>query len=298
MGCASQAPVGQLRVFGEAFQAADAAAQPLIDDLALAERQIGRSNAVARAKGEIQTTGVGCPKTEVNWQLAGESGFIRNFCAPDAIYFATVSEPPATYALRNGMAVIGQYADVLLLMAEGRNIPEAEAQLHALSGNITALIGFIPGAQPYLVAFDAALQQLKPLIDAAAQRANDKEVKRLLVEGAPHVYELIDAMKDGAKAMFNGLTDEAAKNAILPASLDNPALAEADIQRIEAYRIGVSNYDVLLDELKSTLESAVQAVQADDPQISVAALASASFRLRTQAEAVRLAWARLRSGTN
>jgi hypothetical protein len=107
------------------------------------------------------------------------------------------------------MAVIGQYADVLLLMAEGRNIPEAEAELHALSGNITALIGFIPGTQPYLVAFDAALQQLKPLIDAAAQRANDREVKRLLVEGAPHVYELIDAMKLGATAMFNGLRQRA-----------------------------------------------------------------------------------------
>src|SRR5690242_534883 len=149
MGCASQAPVGQLRVFGEAFQATNAAAQPLIDDLALAERQIGRSNAVARAKGMGGATGAGCPATEVNWQnVSGSSGFIRGFCAPDAIYFATVSEPPATFAFRRGMVVIGQYADVLLLMAEGRNIPEAEAQLYALSGNITAVIGFIPGAQP------------------------------------------------------------------------------------------------------------------------------------------------------
>jgi hypothetical protein len=236
--CASDAPVEQIRVFNDAFTAADAAAQPLIDDLALAERQVGQVTAEARAKGEAPpaaagaTEGVGCPQTEVRWQDVGTGlGFIRGLCAADATYFASVGDPPGTRAYRGAMDVIRRYAEVLLMLAEGRNIDEVQAQVQTLAGNVSTLAAMVPGGQPFAAGIGPLVKQLEPVIAAAAQAQNDKEVRRLLNEGSPTVIALIDALRNGTGAIFLVLTDAAAERSLVEGD-QNPALAKSNIAQI------------------------------------------------------------------
>ena len=285
--------------FAEAFTAANAAGQPLIDDLAAAERDIGQRAAVSRAKGaELPPAAlVGCPASEVSWQELGHGrGFMRGFCLADAPYFATVGEPPVATTYRAALDVVQRYSGVLLLLTSGGNIAPAEAQLGQLTGNVGALLAFVPATQPYLAAAGAALTQLQPLLEAAARSHNNAEVRRLLIEGAPQLNELLAALRQGAVEMFNSLADASARAALAPAALDRPELAAADLARIETYRVGVANFIVLLGGVQSAFRDAVKAAAAPPGQVSVAALAETSVRLRVDAEAVRRTWSALRAG--
>ena len=73
------------------------------------------------------------------------AGFIRGYCVSDAAYFASLGEPPATQAFRGGLAVLGKYVDVLIFLAEGRNLEELHAQLDSLSSTIGQVLTFLPG---------------------------------------------------------------------------------------------------------------------------------------------------------
>ena len=55
-GCANEAPVEEVRIFGTAFETLNAASQPLIDDLAVAEREQGKRIAIKRAKQNAKGT--------------------------------------------------------------------------------------------------------------------------------------------------------------------------------------------------------------------------------------------------
>jgi len=171
-----------------------------------------------------------------------------------------------------------------------------QAQIQTLGNNIGSLLAFIPGAQPYVAAIGPILDGLKPIIAAAAQQENNKEVTRLLVEGAPKVKDLIAKLQDGAAAMFANLTDAAARHATSAEVRRNPDLAKPDIARMETYRASVSNYVYLLDGLKSALDDAVAAAEQPASPVTLASLAEKSSQLAAQAEAVRRTWSALRSG--
>jgi hypothetical protein len=285
----------------DAYRSANDAGQPLLDNLALAEKSEGRINAANQAgrptkSGTIppEAPNPACPRSQLQWQEVGpDSGFIQGYCISDAAYFASLGDPPATQAFRGGLAVLGQYVDVLVFLAEGRNIDELHAELQSLSGEIGQLLVFLPGAGGAGPAIDGALAALKPLIDAAAQQQNDEEVKRLVLEGAPKARELIERLKDATPEMFNTLTAAAARAAVSPAALDNPETAKSDIARIEAYRVTVSNFVVLLDGLETALDKLVQAVEFPDETASLQSLADATANLRIYADAVRRAIAAL-----
>jgi len=124
-GC-SVAPVEETRSFSKAFAAVDGASQPLLDDLALAERRQGRENAEIRAKKD---TYQGACKGIIWAKVDATSGYIEGFCVEDAPYFSELGDPPATQAFRHGVRLIGDYSEVLLVLAEGRNLDEASAQV-------------------------------------------------------------------------------------------------------------------------------------------------------------------------
>jgi hypothetical protein len=76
-GCATMAPVDETRLFSKAFTAVDGASQPLLDDLAAAERRQGRDNAKTKAEKNKYTG-------DCQGILWAESGFIEGFCVADA----------------------------------------------------------------------------------------------------------------------------------------------------------------------------------------------------------------------
>ncbi len=289
--CASAPPVDQVRYFSQAFGTVNTVGQPLLDDLAIAERRQGRQVAVRRADGKSNAPG-GCPQGDVPWQKVGgdAGGFINGFCLSDAPYFADLGDPPATRQLRGGLAVIEQYANVLSILTEGRNVEAAIGQVDALGQQVAGLLGAVGiAASP----IGAALTALQPILKTAANQANAAEARRLILAGAPEVTRLIDALRQAAPAMFNVLVESAARQAV---ELEQPAAVAGEVRRIDAYRIAVSNYVFLLGRLQASWELTVAAANRPPGEGRLAALVEQTSELRADAEAARRVFAVLRAG--
>lgn len=288
-GC-SVAPVEETRSFSKAFAAVDGASQPLLDDLASAERRQGRENAEKKAKSDAGVCG------GIKWaKVDATSGFIEGFCVEDAPYFSELGDPPATQAFRHGVRLIGDYSEVLLFLAEGRNLDETSAQVQALGQNIAALASVAsgPGAAAGLT---AVLGALDPIIRDAAQRRNIDEMKRLVLSGAPLLKKLIESLRAAAPEVFNTLIFQSVKGVTSPEALDNKTVAKGYLDRIAAYRIAVSNYVMLLKELEVSFDQLVAAFQQPRSAVSLATIAERSGRLSANAEAWRKVYSTLRAG--
>jgi hypothetical protein len=296
-GCATTVPVAEVRLVGKAFDDLNAASQPLLDDLALAEREQGRRNAVARA-GAIADGATPKPNPCPDVVLRrGTGAAVPNvqagFCAPDAGYYSDLVDPPATRAFRRSLAAIGDYSRLLLMLAEGRNIDEANTQLHAVAWNVGVAVE-ASGLGGASVIAPSLLEALNPLVELAARDANAAELRRLVREETPKVERLALAVRDGAPALFKTLTGSALARYSTD-GLANAEVARAEAQRIEGYRIAVSNYVVLLDEYALLLREL--GTLYDQPRGGrLAQLAERSADLSMRADAWRRTLAGLRTG--
>jgi hypothetical protein len=290
-GC-SVAPIEETRSFSKAFAAVDGASQPLLDDLAMAERRQGRENAEIKAKKD---TYQGACKGILWAKVDATSGYIEGFCLDDAPYFSELADPPATQAFRHGIRLIGDYSEVLLFLAEGRNLDETSAQVQALGQNIAALMSVAsgPGAAAGLT---SVLGALDPIIRDAAQRRNIDEMKRLVLSGAPLLKKLIQSLREAAPEVFNTLIFQSVKGVTSPEALDNKTVARAYLDRITAYRTAVSNYVMLLGDLELSFDQLVAAFQQPRNAVSLAIIAERSGRLSANAEAWRKVYSTLRAG--
>ena len=289
VGCATTAPLDEARLFAKAFNAVDGASQPLLDDLASAERTQGKDNAVTKAETAAYTGDC----KGIRW---AEPGFIEGFCLDDAPYFAEIGDPPDTRAFRQGIRLLGEYTEVLLILAEGRNLDEASAQVQAFGEQIATLISLAPVAAPVGPALTGALGALQPVIRDAAQAKNVEEMKRLVLAGAPHVRKLIEELRKAAPEVFNTIIYQSVKGVTSSAALDNETVRKGYLDRIAVYRVAVSNYVVLLGELERTFDQLVAAFQRPRNAVSLAELAQRSAQLTVHAEAWRRVYSQLRTG--
>jgi hypothetical protein len=278
------APVQETKYFSQALTAANSAGQPLLDDLATAERQQGQQRAVRAAKAG--TACAGSPAAP--WQIVGNGGFIRGFCVTDAAYFSELTEPPATAQFRGALQVIQQYADALSDLAEGQSAAATRADVQTLAQNVAGLLSI---ASPVV---SGALNELKPLLDQAVQAASADEERRLIKQGAPIVGKLIDSLRQATPAIFNTLIEEPAVR-LTTVDLGQPTSSSADLNRIENYRHIIADYVVLLGKLGKAWEMLVAAVNQPDT-ISLADLAASSAQLNADADAIRHSLAALRRG--
>src|SRR5262249_38705807 len=133
--------------------------QTLFDDLAIAERRQGKHNAETIAKlnaekrGNGETMAIEGPNSggrQSAWLAVNEKakvGYVAGLCVSDAPYLSEIGDPPATRGFRAGVRLIGEYADVLVTLAEGRNVDEAAAQVQAIGGNIAGLASMASGPE-------------------------------------------------------------------------------------------------------------------------------------------------------
>jgi hypothetical protein len=121
-GCATVGPVDEARLFSRACNAVDGASQPLLDDLAVAERRQGQDNAATKAKKALYMNDC----AEIIW---AEPGFIEGFCLDDASYFAEIGDPLAALAFRYGIRLAGEYAEVLLSLCGLRRWPQTDVHM-------------------------------------------------------------------------------------------------------------------------------------------------------------------------
>ncbi len=310
-GCASTPPANQVRLVAKAFDNLNAATQPLLDDLALAERAQGKRVALARARlngaePAAQPTGTTsvapatasvqrCPKVQlIEFDAAAGIPPVQNdFCPEDSAYWSELSDPPGTLAFRRALAAVGDYTQLLLLLGENRNVDEALGQLQILSGNLGTALEAV-GAGGVNATLGGALVALKPLLTLAAQNANAKELERVVRQEAPKVDALMAALREQSLPLFRTLTGQSRR--LLTTEGDaHPDLAKAEAARMEGYRVAVSNYVVLLGQYQNLLRDLVMVYDQPHPA-SLADLAERSARLSAQADAWRRSLAALRTG--
>lgn len=287
-GCATTpAPVEQIKFFSQAFATVNTVGQPLLDELAIAERSQGRRVAERRAKDAAKAppVGRGCQNADAAWVATGDPavGFIGGFCLEDAGYHATVGDPPATAQFRGGLLVIERYAEVLTALAEGRNIDQAIGEVNALGEELGSLLA-MGGLN---LALAPALQALQPVLANVARNANAQEARRLIVEGAPKVSMLILALRDAAPDTFNTLVSD------LRRASRAPTTAAAVVKEIEARRVMVAQYVVLLEGLQQAWNATVAAAENPDGS-RLTDLVARTAQVRAEAESVRRSLAALR----
>lgn len=280
-------PGSQINYFSQAFASVNGVSQPLLDDMALAERTQGQSIANRRAQGKSQNGVEQCPPAQFPWRSTsdGKQGFINGFCASDSAYFSNLGDPPVTSSIRNGLAVVDAYANLLTGLEGGTNIDVAIGQMKGIGQNISG----VSGAERLL----PALAALAPIFKSVAQQSNAAEARRLILEGAPHVNTVLDALRDTAPVLFNTLTESSAKT--LSGDVSGAA-AQNELDRINTYRIAIANYVVLMDKLQGAWNLTVDAVKTPGNGANLAALSRYSVELKNDADAARRAFAILRSG--
>jgi hypothetical protein len=330
-GCVKKIPVEQVQMFNQALDNMDVASQPLFDDLAIAERALGKRVAESQAQSKKNTNTLQARSTDANsTDVAGESqgetghhaeiellycqdgdpgwqkvfkdqngemvGFIAGFCLEDAAYFSDLAEPPATRALRTGIDALRQYSQVLLVLAEDRNIEQARMQLRVLGGISAGTLVMIPGGQGPAAMILPVLEALGPLLDAAIKAQNFKEMIRLVSSANEQFAKLVLALKATTPYMFDTLTRSAARKAPNE-TINNPELGVMVVTQINGYRKALSSYIVLLEVLEQIHVEMVKALNAaEDEPLSLTLVVNRAEQLNNQANALRQVLATLRRG--
>jgi hypothetical protein len=276
-GCA-QAPTEQIHYFSSAFDAVNTVGQPLLDDLAVAERQQGQSNAAA---------GVACPHSQIR---SGDSSVLLGFCNQDAPYFSDIGDPPATLQFRGALAVLKGYVDLLLALSDGKSASDAVAQVNVLGRNVGALVATF-GAGAAGAAIPAALTALQPVLNEAARQLSVHEVRRVILNGDQQVTALIDALANSAPQVFRTVT----RPVLLNLEKKSPATFAADKAKYDVYRKIVSNYVVLLGKLREAWIQTVAATRAPSAP-ALADVANSVGQLQADAAAILRTYAMLRTG--
>jgi hypothetical protein len=295
-GCAASPPVAEVRLVAQAFGGLDAATQPMLDDLALAERAQGRTAALSR--GRSVAKGTAGPQSRCPTVAAiggdGRPELLEGFCVEDSYYYADLADPPATRSFRRALAAVGSYTTLLVVLAEGRNIEEAKAQLGEISGNLGLALAAagLPEAAPVL---ESLKQAFDPVLGLVAQAGNAQELERLAVQESPKVEGLIVALRQAAPELFRTLAGAHLARFNL-APKDRPEVAKEAAERIEIYRTTVSGYVVLLDQYRELLRALAASYGRPRGSATLGNLAQRSAQLSAQADAWRRTLAALRTG--
>lgn len=297
-GCASTGPLAEVGLVAQAFDNLSAASQPLLDELALAERAQGQRVALARARSNEQrasgTTAAArsrCPEIVLLAlpESLGISPVQNGFCLEDSPYWSELGDPPATRAFRRALAAVGDYTTLLMVLAENRNVDEALGQLRVMGGNLGMALSTV-GEGGVDAALATALEAFRPLLETAAQRANAQELQRLVRQESAKVQALLTALRGAARPMFNTLSSQTRQQMVDLAS-DSGTL-RSGAARIEGYRQSVANFVILLEQYASLLDELLLFYETPGKP-TLAALAQRSAHLSAQAEAWRRALAAL-----
>ena len=245
------APIEETRSFEQSATIVKSASDVLYDQLALAER-----NTSIRI-------------------IEKEPGSAFNFKVANAYYYSTLGDPPTTSQFRTAIGIIGNYAILMRSLVDGSANEVSRVHILAIAKDLSAL-----SSQPQL---RAAAVALTPIIDRLLLVRSQAEAKRIALEGAPVVSDLVGALRDATPAMFKLLLADTARNS----GINSPKLRE--------YKVALSNYVVVLDRLQNSFNNLVEAYRNPSNPATLAALAQATGALQSDVDSLRKALAAARS---
>jgi hypothetical protein len=269
-GACAQLPKAQLQAYSDAFAATRTAAEPMLADYAVAERDVRL--AVMEQDPDRHY-----------------DGFFPVFRPSDSAALTTVALPPGAAALDRSFRAVAAYNGTLVALAENRNIEEARGQVAQVIDNLSAiappLAGAGPAAKPVA---DLLITALRPAIEAD----NRAEFRRIVLSGEPHVQALIDLLRDYTPTQYS-ITTTALRN---KARMDPPPPDRDEaVARINAWHKAFADYVALLDAMKARLSELREAVANPRSQPLLQRAATGSAELRSYADALRLSLAEVRA---
>lgn len=191
------------------------------------------------------------------------------FSTADAPYFATIGDPRNVTDYRQSLNILKQYSALLLSLAQGDDVDKIHAGFLSLAGSV-ASIAKATELVPYV-------QALSPFIDAGLKAYSAAEARKVALEGLPVVRDLLAAFHDHAGDMFSAL-------------LADRALANAPASTINADRVMVANFVVVLESLQTTLNQLELAYSKNSSPATLATLVAASSQLAADVETARKAY--------
>jgi hypothetical protein len=244
-------PIEETRSFEQSANIVKSASDVLYDQLALAERN-----------------------TKIRI-IEREPGSAFNFKVDNAYYYSTLGDPPQTAEFRSAISIVGNYAMLMRSLVDGSANQASRVHILAIAKDISALT-----SQPELSAVATALT---PIIDRLLLVRSQAEAKRIALEGAPVVSELVAALRDATPAMFKLLVADIARTA----GINSPKLRE--------YKVALANYVVVLDRLQVSFDGLVEAYRNPSNPATLAALAQATGALQSDVDSLRKALAAART---
>lgn len=299
LGACTAAPSAEVRLFRDSVAAIDQAGQPLLDDLALAERAAYRAALREKAQANSAAEARGRPPAgEERWvgRPLGP-GFVRDLRVPDAPFEASIGDPPGTAALRAGLGTVTALSAALVGLTDGTNADAAADDLVrsvAALSDLVAAGGALVGTPLATAGLKAAIEELRGLARRLADEMNARRARELILENERQVEALLAGLRDAVPAMWSVLTSD-----LQITITANPRMAESELRaavaRAEAYRRLLSDYAVLIERAQAAWRGAVAAARTPG-SLTLAAVAENAARLRADLEAIRRAQAALRSG--
>jgi hypothetical protein len=299
LGACTAAPSAEVRLFRDSVAAIDQAGQPLLDDLALAERSAYRTSLREKAQANSAAEARGrAPTGEERWvgRPLG-AGFVRDLRVEDAPFEASIGDPPGTAALRAGLGTVTALSAALVGLTDGTNAGAAADDLVrsvAALSDLVAAGGALVGTPLATGGLKAAIEELRGLARRLADELNARRARELILENERQVDALLAGLREAVPAMWTVLTSD-----LQIAIMANPRMAETELRpavaRAEAYRRLLSDYAVLIARAQEAWRGAVTAARTPG-SLTLAAVAENATRLRADLEAIRRAQAALRSG--
>lgn len=248
-GCAT-APVEESRAFSGAAVAVASAGDLLFDALSIAERRSYK--AIVKLD----------PRRN------------RRFDVADAPYFATIGEPNEVAAFRHSLVIVKQYSLLLVSLAEGESVNKTKSQLLGIATSLAEIAKFTQ--------FAPIASALDPIINQAVHAYSVAEAKRLTLDAAPVVLDLIALLQNTAPAIFKALAGD-----ILATG--------GSSESIEATKVTVANFVMLLESLREAFDRLISAYDHPSSAASLAALLEITANVNADVIAARKAFVNLRS---
>lgn len=265
----AQLPKAELQAYSAAFEATRSAAEPMVADYAIAERDVR----------------LGLMQTDAE---RGYADFFPTFRPSDAAAVSTVALPPGADSLDRTFRAVAHYNETLVALAENRNIDEARAQVDQIIDNLGGIAPPLAQAPIVKPIADLLITALTPAIAAD----NREQFKRIVLSGEPHVQSLISVLRDYTPTQYSITTSALRKKARL-----DPPPPDRDevVAKINSWHKAFADYVALLDAMKLRLTELRAAVETPRATPLLQRAASGAAELRSYADALRLSLAQVRA---
>jgi hypothetical protein len=293
-------PATELRMFRESVAAIGQVGQPLLDDLALAERATHVAKLRKNAQANALRVELGQPPGAGPMWLGRSDGigFVSSFSLDDAANETTLADPPGTAALRAGLNTVTALSAALVSLVDGSNAEAGTQDVVRSVGALTDLAtagASLVGTPLAGAGVKLAIEELSVLTRHLAEEINARRSREIILANEKQVGALLTGLRDAVPAMWGILTNDLQQQIARDGKKMSESELRALVARASGYRSLLSDYAALIARAQDGWRASV-AASSKPSTLTLAALAENATRVRADLESIRRAQARLRSG--